>query len=257
MSNPLTFVVVDSDRSESESDGGMQLDADLDNVDGDPMESSDGDSLEGESIPVPRWAPLRDRIPTPHAQNPHDSVFARPQQDELTAWEEAARARATFSDEKFGALSVLKSSELLMTYALANKETIPQTRRRFMAKYLEPDYPEKAEELYSPRIYIAPDGKGGEGSLISGRVKEYIGDVEEHGWRKPGHLRAAEARRVRGLPVEKSGSVSGSASGSRSGSRVASPGRRSSGRGVGLERRGERSVSGSPFGVGVDEDEDL
>ncbi|KAJ5565634.1 hypothetical protein N7535_007272 [Penicillium sp. DV-2018c] len=241
---------------DSESDGGMQIDLD-DNVDGDPMESADGDSLEGEEI-TPE--PAR----TAQAPNPNTTIFGRSaQEEELTAYEEAARKRSHFSDEKFAALAVLKSNELLMTYALANKESIPQTRRRFMAKYLEPDNPDQAEDLYSPRIYIAPDGKGSEGSLISGRVKEYVGEVGEHGWRKPGHLRAAEARRMRGLPVEAAGSVSrsgsgsGSRPGSRAGSRVASPGRGSYGRGVALGRRG-RSVSGSPFAAGVgDEDEDL
>jgi hypothetical protein len=60
---------------------------------------------------------------SPHAQNPQERVFARdPEDDPLTAYEEQARARSSFSDEKFAALAVLKSSELLMTYALANKE---------------------------------------------------------------------------------------------------------------------------------------
>lgn len=128
-----------------------------------------------------------------------------------------------------------------------------------MAKYLEPDDPEKAEELYDPRIYIAPDGKGSEGSLIRGRVREYIGDVDDHGWHKPAHLRVLEAKKV------KSGTRSGSRSASMSGAN--SPARNSPRRvssGVALaafgSRSGSASASGSPMrgrGGVVDEDDEL
>lgn len=126
-----------------------------------------------------------------------------------------------------------------------------------MAKYLEPDDPEKAEELYDPRIYIAPDGRGSEGSLIRGRVRQYIGDIDDHGWHKPAHLRVLEAKKVKG----------GRRSGSREASLSAANSPRNSPRvssGVALaafgSRSGSGSASGSPMrgrGGVVDEDDEL
>jgi hypothetical protein len=64
-----------------------------------------------------------------------------------------------------------------------------------MARYLAPNDPVKAEELYDPRFYVAPHGKGGEGSLIRGRCREVIGDINDHNWHKPGHLRSMDAKK--------------------------------------------------------------
>jgi hypothetical protein len=131
-------------------------------------------------------------------------------------------------------------------------KTIPQTRRRFLAKYLAPNDPAKAEELYDPRFYIAPDGKGGEGSLIRGRYREVIGDVNDHNWHKPAHLRAMDAKKARG-------GGSRSVSGSRSCSGANSP-RVSGGVGLSAGEGGGASLVGRGLGQGqgrrVDEDED-
>ena len=138
---------------------------------------------------------------------------------------------------------------------LTPQKTIPQTRRRFLAKYLAPNDPAKAEELYDPRFYIAPDGKGGEGSLIRGRYREVVGDINDHNWHKPAHLRAMDAKKARG-----GGSRSGS--GSRSCSGANSP-RVSGGVGLGAGEGtgGGASLVGRGLGQGrrVDEDgvEDL
>ncbi|KAJ5505052.1 hypothetical protein N7463_007926 [Penicillium fimorum] len=208
--------------SESESDGGMQLDdLDLDRVDGLPMYDSDGIPLDGELPNVdgePMYRPSSDDDAwgvngnssngsdtgrfSSRAQNPFTTSYNRPGPDRITepqtAFEKDARTRSHLRDEKHAALAVLMDNELLVTYALASRETIPQTRRRFLARYLAPNDPEKAEELYDPRFYIAPGGKGGEGSLIRGRYREVIGDVNDHNWHKPAHLRALDAKKAKG-----------------------------------------------------------
>ncbi|KAJ5252986.1 hypothetical protein N7489_003396 [Penicillium chrysogenum] len=232
--------LISDTESESESDGGMQLD-DLDRVDGIPMFGSEGDGLNVDGIPMSR--PGRD----------DDDWDVNG--DTSNESDTNARTRSHLRDEKHAALAVLMDNELLVTYALASQETIPQTRRRFLAKYLAPNDPAKAEELYDPRFYIAPDGKGGEGSLIRGRYREVIGDINDHNWHKPAHLRAMDAKKARG-----GGSRSGS--GSRSCSGANSPGAFG---GVGLgagEGRGGGGASlvgrglGQGRGRGVDEDED-
>ncbi|KAJ5173616.1 uncharacterized protein N7500_001547 [Penicillium coprophilum] len=208
--------------SESESDGGMQLDdLDLDRVDGLPMYDSDGFPLDGDIPNVDGEAMYRPSSDddvwgvngnssngsdsgrfSGRAQNPFTTSYNRAGPDGITepetAFEKDAHTRSHIRDEKHAALAVLMDSELLVTYALASRETIPQTRRRFLAKYLAPNDPEKAEELYDPRFYIAPDGKGGEGSLIRGRYREVIGDINHHNWHKPAHLRALDAKKAKG-----------------------------------------------------------
>ncbi|KAJ5437556.1 hypothetical protein N7445_006100 [Penicillium cf. griseofulvum] len=214
--------------SESESDGGMQLDdLDLDRVDGIPMYDSDGLPLDGELQDVDgeqMYRPLSDDDAwgvngnssngsdtgrfSGRAPNPFTTSYNRAGPDGIiepqTAFEKDARTRSHLRDEKHAALAVLMDNELLVTYALASRETIPQTRRRFMARYLAPNDPVKAEELYDPRFYVAPHGKGGEGSLIRGRCREVIGDINDHNWHKPGHLRSMDAKKRGGRSVSAS-----------------------------------------------------
>jgi hypothetical protein len=102
-------------------------------------------------------------------------------------------------------------------------QTIPQTRRRFLAKMLCPNDPVKAEELYAPRIYLPAETPGGEASLVRGRFYDII-------------------------------SASASASRSASGSGNNSPRRVSSG--VGLAAGGNAGMRSSLGGRGG-EDEDL
>ncbi|KGO73893.1 hypothetical protein PITC_016280 [Penicillium italicum] len=226
MSGQHIHVISDTEsESESESDGGMQLD-NLDSADGTPMHDSELSNVDG--IPMSRSQPDDDvwevntsngsdtRRFNSRARNPLTTSYNRAgpngTTEPPTAFEQDARTRSHLHDEKHAALAVLMDSELLVTYALASRETIPQTRRRFLAKYLAPNDPEKAEELYDPRFYIAPDGKGGEGSLIRGRYREVIGDINDHNWHKPAHLRALDAKKAKGggsRAVGASGSFSG------------------------------------------------
>ncbi|CAI7637518.1 unnamed protein product [Penicillium discolor] len=265
MSNQPVHIISDTE-SESESDGGMQLD-DLDRADGIPMFDigENGRIPNVDGIPMPR-PPLDDDVWglntsngsdtgrfNARAQNPLTTPYNRAgpngTTEPETAFEKDARTRSHLRDEKHAALAVLMDSELLVTYALASRETIPQTRRRFLAKYLAPSDPEKAEELYDPRFYIAPDGKGGEGSLIRARFREVIGNINDHNWHKPAHLRAMDAKKARG-----GGSRSHGASGSSSGAN--SPMRVSGSVGVGVG--GGASLVGRGLGRRQeDEDEDL
>ncbi|CAI7602126.1 unnamed protein product [Penicillium glandicola] len=255
-----THHISDTD-SESDSDGGMQLDdLDLDRVDGIPMYDSNDEAppslgnVDGE----PMYRPEPDDVWgvngntsngsdsgrfSSRAPNPLTTSYNRAGPDGTTepqtAFEKDARTRSHLRDEKHAALAVLMDNELLVTYALASRETIPQTRRRFLARYLAPNDPEKAEEFYDPRFYIAPDGKGGEGSLIRGRYREVLGDIDDHNWHKPGHLRSMDVKKVRG--GSRSVSASGSFSGANSPRRVS---------------EGGASLVGRGRGQGVEEDED-
>ncbi|KAJ5933164.1 hypothetical protein N7516_007653 [Penicillium verrucosum] len=218
MSNQPVHIISDTG-SESESDGGMQLDSmqleDLyGSLDGTPMPMSDTRLLNVDGTLMPRPRPedefwglntsngSDERRYHANAQNPlttpYNSTDPNRQSASQTAFEKDVRTRSHLRDEKHAALAVLMDSELLVTYALASRETIPQTRRRFLAKYLAPNDPEKAEELYDPRFYIAPNGKGSEGGLIRGRYREVIGDINDHNWHKPAQLRELDAKKGRG-----------------------------------------------------------
>ncbi|KAJ5598697.1 hypothetical protein N7537_008781 [Penicillium hordei] len=259
MSNQPVHIISDTE-SESESDGGMQLD-DLDRADGIPMfDTSENGGLPNlDGIPMPRsqsdneiWGLNTSNGSdtgrfNARAQNPLTTSYNRASPNSITepqtAFEKDARTRSHLRDEKHAALAVLMDSELLVTYALASRETIPQTRRRFLAKYLAPNDPDKAEELYDPRFYIAPDGKGGEGSLIRGRYREVIGNINDHNWHKPAHLRAMDAKKARG-GGSRSHEVSGSSSGANS-PRVSGSVGDGAGGGASLVGRGLGSEAGS------------
>ncbi|CAG8368343.1 unnamed protein product [Penicillium salamii] len=160
-----------------------------------------------------------DPTTTVYNQSGHDHIMQVPSE-----YEKDTRMRTHLRDEKHAALCVLQDREMLVTYALAANETIPQTRRRFMAKYLAPNDSERAEELYAPRFWIPGDGSGGEGSLVRGRYRDVIGGVDEHGWCKPGYLKrmgekgsggfsgANSPRRVSGVRLSGSGRSSGRSS---------------------------------------------
>ncbi|KAJ5339397.1 hypothetical protein N7452_006125 [Penicillium brevicompactum] len=228
--------------SESESDGGMQLDeVSMDSSsegEADPGQNTrldiDNSHPEGWDIvghiETPRRHRFSHRAPDPttttYNQSGRSNVMQIP-----TSYEKDTRMRSHLREEKHAALCVLQDKEMLITYALAANETIPQTRRRFMAKYLAPNDPERAEELYAPRFWIPAEGEGGEASLVQGRYREVIGGSGDHGWCKPGYLKRMEGELKGGSRSVSAGSVSGANSPRRaSGVRLASGSGRSSGR---------------------------
>ena len=115
---------------------------------------------------------------------------------------------------------------------VTRNQTIPQTRRRFLAKMLCPNDPVKAEELYAPRIYLPAETPAGEASLVRGRFYDII-DNDDSGWHNPMAKRASKGSR----------SASASASRSASGSGNNTPRRVSSG--VGLAAGGNAGMRSS------------
>ncbi|PYH44260.1 uncharacterized protein BP01DRAFT_424313 [Aspergillus saccharolyticus JOP 1030-1] len=68
--------------------------------------------------------------------------------------EQDKKHRSRVREERHAALCVLMDRELLTVQALAAHETIPQTRRRFLAKLLSPEDPESATTLQADRFII-------------------------------------------------------------------------------------------------------
>ncbi|EPS28238.1 hypothetical protein PDE_03184 [Penicillium oxalicum 114-2] len=159
----------ESDNSDSE-EGGMQLDISADrdlyfaegDSDMDDLDERDGFSMEED----------RDENDfTTRAINPHSSIsnahntpsqpghrddlgFPPDQQDRPRPRPRRLRTKDYLTEEQHAALSVLSNWELLVTHALNNHRTIPQTRRRFQAKLLAGDNLALENELYASRFVI-------------------------------------------------------------------------------------------------------
>ncbi|OGE53827.1 hypothetical protein PENARI_c007G02484 [Penicillium arizonense] len=233
MPDTNTFI---SSESESESDGGMQLDPRDDGID---IMRYGEEELDEDSFSFNAPDPMSlsyDQTNTVQHIGPDNSVQTP------TEFERDLRSRSHLRDEKHAALSVLLDRELLVTYALAARETIPQTRRRFLAKMLCPNDPVKAEELYAPRIYLPAETPAGEASLVRGRFYDII-DNDDSGWHNPMAKRASKGSR----------SASASASRSASGSGNNTPRRVSSV--VGLAAGGNAGMRSSLGGRGGEEED--
>ncbi|RAK97184.1 uncharacterized protein BO80DRAFT_504867 [Aspergillus ibericus CBS 121593] len=103
------------------------------------------------------------------------------------------RMRTRLREERHAALCVLLDRELLTIQALAAQETLPQSRRRFLARLLAPEDPESAASIRADRFTVQhPAGASGSGSLLSSAtamiVPRRVVDVyetDDAGWRKP------------------------------------------------------------------------
>ncbi|KAI2789181.1 hypothetical protein POX_e07209 [Penicillium oxalicum] len=134
----------ESDNSDSE-EGGMQLDVSADrdlyfaegDSDMDDLDERDGFSMEED----------RDG-------HRDDLGFPPDQQDRPRPRPRRLRTKDYLTEEQHAALSVLSNWELLVTHALNNHRTIPQTRRRFQAKLLAGDNLALENELYASRFVI-------------------------------------------------------------------------------------------------------
>jgi hypothetical protein len=138
--------------------------------------------------------------------------------------------------------SLFQPGESDLKPKVTRNQTIPQTRRRFLAKMLCPNDPVKAEELYAPRIYLPAETPAGEASLVRGRFYDII-DNDDSGWHNPMAKRASKGSR----------SASASASRSASGSGNNTPRRVSSG--VGLAAGGNAGMRSSLGGRGGEEED--
>ncbi|RAL17704.1 uncharacterized protein BO97DRAFT_12796 [Aspergillus homomorphus CBS 101889] len=159
--------------------------------------------------------------------------------------EQDKKLRSRLREERHAALCVLMDRELLTIQALAAQETIPQTRRRFLAKLLSPEDPENAATLRGERFIIqhpmlggsrsgsaSPAGRrmgvgvldgigigvvGGPGSttgLIVQRQVEDVCEADDAGWRRPPAERGGGTNR--GSPAGSLSSSSGRVKGSSS-----------------------------------------
>ncbi|KAJ5319880.1 hypothetical protein PENANT_c026G05942 [Penicillium antarcticum] len=238
MADLSTFIVSIPSESDSDSDddGGMQLDP---NENNDIMRYADEEDSFSFTAPDP-MSPSYDQSNTVEHVG-LDNTVQTPSE-----FEQDMRSRSHLRDEKHAALSVLMDRELLVTYALAARETIPQTRRRFMAKMLCPNDPVKAEELYAPRIYLPAQTHGGEASTIRGRFNDII-DNDESGWHNPAVRRPHKGSRSVSAAASRSASVSGNNS----------PRRVSSGVGLAPGVSGGNFRSRTSLQAQTSEDEDL
>ncbi|CAL5869782.1 uncharacterized protein PFLUO_LOCUS4012 [Penicillium psychrofluorescens] len=221
----------DSDYDFDPDDGGMQLD---------PPEPA---------FAVPRLGSLRglhagmtnDVSPLYLQYHSHKTEYSIPDLDSPRSDQSArmshtatlkqdASAHNRIREEKNAALAVLTNWELLMTYALANNESVPMTRRRFTAKLIAPGNPQKQEELVAERWVVNSENGP---VLVPGR-RRIVVDNDDSGWKGPRKPRTAS-----------SGTASPSRSGSRSGSRSVSAGHSPAHRGN--KSRGRKS-EGSLFG---------
>ncbi|GAD94528.1 conserved hypothetical protein [Paecilomyces variotii No. 5] len=120
-----------------------------------------------------------------YGHNPHDpsSITSDRARDTgrgyLTASAYEKKARSIHREGRHSALCVLSDRELLMIQALAAHETIPQTRRRFLAQLMAPDDPRAATAIRMDRFTAA-----GSSHPVPGTVIDVYED-DDAGWRRP------------------------------------------------------------------------
>ncbi|KAL1964452.1 hypothetical protein VTN77DRAFT_6878 [Rasamsonia byssochlamydoides] len=105
------------------------------------------------------------------------------------------KVRSKLREERHIAQCVLMDRELLTVHALSANETIPQTRRRFLAQLLAPDNPAVAASIAraaDSRRFVIPAHAGSSSTSSSSTIatipRTTIVDVYEDddaGWRRP------------------------------------------------------------------------
>ncbi|GES57044.1 hypothetical protein ATEIFO6365_0001033100 [Aspergillus terreus] len=126
--------------------------------------------------------------------------------------EQEKKVRSRLREERHAALCVLMDRELLTIQALAAQETLPQTRRRFLAKLMAPDDPEMAASIRADRFTIqhpsttttstSSSSSSSASSSTSTTVQRKIVDVHESddtGWRPPTDPSSVSAAAVAGV----------------------------------------------------------
>ncbi|EAW18755.1 uncharacterized protein NFIA_087110 [Aspergillus fischeri NRRL 181] len=126
----------------------------------------------------------------------HNASSARMPSPGYPAWhttlEQEKKVRSRLREERHAALCVLLDRELLILQALANQETLPQARRRFLSKLLAPGDPEEAAKIRADRFIIQHPSTTASSSSSSSSVPLTVsrGIVDVHetddgGWRRP------------------------------------------------------------------------
>ncbi|KAL4948929.1 hypothetical protein BDW69DRAFT_203202 [Aspergillus filifer] len=102
--------------------------------------------------------------------------------------EQEKRIRSRLREERHAALCVLMDRELLTIQALAAQETLPQTRRRFLANLLSPSDPTTATTIRSDQFTIQQPSTSRSGYTEPVAVSRSVVDVcesDDNGWYKP------------------------------------------------------------------------
>ncbi|KAL2001309.1 hypothetical protein VTN02DRAFT_1929 [Thermoascus thermophilus] len=86
--------------------------------------------------------------------------------------------RSKLREGRHAALCALMDRELLMVHALSAHETIPQTRRRFLAQLMAPDDPPVSTALCADRPTLLALNVGP-------RTIEDVHETDDDGWHKP------------------------------------------------------------------------
>ncbi|KAL5363492.1 hypothetical protein BJX96DRAFT_119385 [Aspergillus floccosus] len=124
----------------------------------------------------------RPHRPRHHQQPPRQAPLY------TTTLEQEKKVRSRLREERHAALCVLMDRELLTIQALAAQETLPQARRRFLAKLMAPDDPEMAASIRADRFTIQHPSTSSTSTSTSTTVQRKIVDVHESddtGWRRP------------------------------------------------------------------------
>ncbi|KAL4793251.1 hypothetical protein BDV19DRAFT_391286 [Aspergillus venezuelensis] len=150
-----------------------------------------------------------------HPYHPHHSMPI----------EQEKRIRSRLREERHAALCVLMDRELLTIQALAAQETLPQTRRRFLANLLSPSDPTTAATIRSDQFTIQQPSTSRSGYTEPVAVSRSVVDVcesDDNGWYKPVPVPVLSSSAGDEDTLGKMGRV-GSASASASASATSSP----------------------------------
>ncbi|KAF7713511.1 Uncharacterized protein PECH_003322 [Penicillium ucsense] len=257
--------VADQEMPLAEMEDGMHIDASEDSNSGDEDDDvTDEDEEEDDEFEEEErnendftTRPVNPHSSVPNAHNTpsqpgHRGYFGHfpAQQNRPQPQPRRLRTKGHLTEEQHAALAVLSNWELLVTHALNNHRTIPQTRRRFQAKLLAAENPTLENELYASRFVIpaskseflppmtSASNAGGPGTggsrpyetasgvdnstafLISGSYREVIEDGDLSWWPqgKPREKRKSN----RGLGLNRAGNESSLSVGSEGSSRVVS-----------------------------------
>ncbi|EAW14049.1 uncharacterized protein ACLA_070820 [Aspergillus clavatus NRRL 1] len=118
--------------------------------------------------------------------NPQDRIYP----SYHAAIEQEKKIRSRLREERHAALSVLLDRELLTIQALANQETLPQARRRFLAKLMAPEDPDVAAAIRADRFIIHHTSSSSSSSssssamMVSRRIVD-VHETDDAGWRRP------------------------------------------------------------------------
>ncbi|CRG89001.1 hypothetical protein PISL3812_06036 [Talaromyces islandicus] len=128
-----------------------------------------------------------------HSESEIQHFESRKPKANAAAYTQRLRMRNHTREIRHTAHCILASRELLMLHALASNESIPRTRRRFIAQIIEPDNPKAALDLAldkKPNSGVGAANQGGErapigaiqGGAREGNVIDVIEEGDSQGW---------------------------------------------------------------------------